>query len=372
VLEQLKAHSLQADIGPTSRFFQNTSVGWTMWNILVSALALGASIVTYDGASDYGGPDILWALCERLEVSDVGVGAAFLSHCMSGRQHPGTQHDLSRLRSIGSTGAALSPEGYRWVYSEVGADLHLRCNSGGTELCSGLLGSAPILPVRAGELQCRPLGVAAGAYDPDGREVFGQPGELVVTKPMPSMPLRLWGDQDGSRYRESYFEAYPGLWRHGDWVTIFEDGYSVVHGRSDATLNRDGVRIGTTELYRVIEEIPGIRDCLVVDLSSDSSNLGLLLLLVASDGDVDGDAVAEVVRSRLRARASPRHVPDRIQWVPDLPRTLNGKRLEVPIKRILQGTAIDQAVSPESVDRPELLRTLVSQLQSRLSEAPTS
>jgi acetoacetyl-CoA synthetase len=375
ILEQLKAHSLHADIGPTSRFFQNTSIGWTMWNILVSALALGASIVTYDGAADHGGLDVLWAICARLEVTDLGVGAAFLSHCLSQGQRPGRRHDLSRLRSIGSTGAALPPEGYRWVYAEVAADLHLRCNSGGTEVCTGLLSSAPILPVRAGELQCRPLGVASAAYDLAGREVFGQPGELVVTKPMPSMPLHLWEDRDGRRYRESYFDTYPGVWRHGDWVTIFDDGYSVVHGRSDATLNRGGVRIGTTELYRVLEEIPGIQDCLVVDLSGSPPDVGLLLLLVAGeaggDTDIDRDALAEQVRTQLRVRASPRHVPDRVEWVLALPRTLNGKRLEVPIKRILQGTPIDQAVNVESVDRPELLAALVSLLRPGLTPAPT-
>jgi acetoacetyl-CoA synthetase len=371
VLEQLKAHSFQADIGPTSRFFQNTSIGWTMWNILVSALGLGASIVTYDGAPDFGGPDALWAICERFDVTDLGVGAAFLANCMNRGDPPGRDHDLRRLRSIGSTGAALPVEGFRWVYAEVGSDLHLRCNSGGTEVCSGLLSSAPILPVRAGELQCRPLGVASASFDPDGCEVFGDPGELVVTKPMPSMPLRLWGDDGGARYRQSYFDSWPGVWRHGDWVTVYPDGYSVVHGRSDATLNRDGVRMGTAELYRVIDEVPGIADSLVLDLSNSFAGVGLLLLLVVSGGDgVDREGLTERVRANLRAKASPRHVPDRIEWVPGLPRTLNGKRLEVPIKRILQGMPIDQAVNVESVDSPDLLFDLVTHLRSRVSSVP--
>ena len=361
-LEQLKAHSFHAGIGPTSRFFQNTSIGWTMWNILVSALAMDASIVTYDGAPDHGRPDLLWALTEELEVTDLGVGAAFLANCMATGQEPARTHGLARLRSIGSTGAALPPEGYRWVYRAVGADLHLRCNSGGTEVCSGLLGSAPTLPVRAGELQCRPLGIDVAAFDEAGHEVFGRPGELVVSQPMPSMPLWLWGDTDGARYRESYFATYPGIWRHGDWVTIHDDGYSVVHGRSDATLNRDGVRIGTSELYRVLEQVEGIRDSLVVDLSGPPTDLGLLLLLVPSRSDGDLPALAEQVRAELRAKASPRHVPDRIEWVGGLPRTLNGKRLEVPVKRLLGGTPLHDAVNVEAVDDPGLLTALVSQL----------
>ena len=362
-LEQLKAHSLHAGIGPTTRFFQNTSIGWTMWNILVSALALDASIVTYDGAPDHGRPDVLWALTEELEVTDLGVGAAFLANCMATGQRPAEEHGLARLRSVGSTGAALPPEGYRWVYAAVGPDVHLRCNSGGTELCSGLLGSAPILPVRTGELQCRPLGVDVAAWDEAGHEVLARPGELVVSQPMPSMPLRLWGDTDGSRYRESYFSTYPGTWRHGDWVTMYEDGYSLVHGRSDATLNRDGVRIGTSEVYRVLEQVEGVRDSLVVDLSGPPADLGLLLLLVPVRPDGDLDALAEVVRRELRAKASPRHVPDRIEWVGGLPRTLNGKRLEVPVKRLLGGTPLHDAVNIEAVDDPRLLTDLVSQLR---------
>jgi acetoacetyl-CoA synthetase len=363
VVEQVKAHALHADIGPSARFFQHTSIGWTMWNILVSALALDACIVTYDGAPDHGGPDALWALTEELAVTDLGVGAAFLAHCMATGQRPARQHGLSRLRSVGSTGAALPPEGFRWVYEEVGRDLHLRCNSGGTEVCGGLLGSAPILPVRAGELQCPPLGVDVAAFDEEGRRVVGRPGELVVVQPMPSMPLRLWGDTDGQRYRESYFSTYPGVWRHGDWVTVHPDGYSVVHGRSDATLNRDGVRIGTSEIYRVIEQIEGVGDCLVVDLTGPPADLGLLLLLVPAPGAPDLDALAATVRAELRAKASPRHVPDRIEWVGGLARTLNGKRLEVPVKRMLRGTPLNDAVNVEAVDDPALLVDLVARVR---------
>ena len=365
-LEQLKAHSLHADVGAGSRFFQHTSIGWTMWNILVSALPLGASIVSYDGAPDHGGPDALWALTEELEVTDLGVGAAFLVHCMATGQRPADEHGLNRLRSIGSTGAALPPEGYRWVYDAVGSDLHLRSNSGGTEVCGSLLGSAPTLPVRAGELQCRPLGVAVSSFDQRGHVVVGGTGELVVTAPMPSMPLGLWGDDDGSRFRSAYFSTYEGVWRHGDWVTIFEDGYGLVHGRSDATLNRGGVRIGTSEIYRVLEHVEGIADCLVLDLSTSPVDIGLLLLLVPADEGADLEALASRARDDLRAQASPRHVPDRVEWLAGLPRTLNGKRLEVPVKRILQGVPLADAVNIDAVDRPELLEAVVTDLRPRL------
>jgi acetoacetyl-CoA synthetase len=342
-----------------------------MWNILVCALGLGASVVTYDGAPDHGGPGALWALTEELELTDLGVGAAFLVHCMGTGQRPGEEHGLRRLRSLGSTGAALPPEGYRWVYEAVGPDLHLRSNSGGTEVCGSLLGSSSILPVRASELQCRPLGVAVSSFDEQGNPVIGAgtTGELVVTKPMPSMPLGLWGDADGSRYRSAYFSTYDGVWCHGDWVTIHDDGYALIHGRSDATLNRGGVRIGTSEIYRVLEQVPGVVDCLVIDLSTGPVEAGLVLLLVGAEG-ADLPALADRAREELRSKASPRHVPDRIEWVRGLPRTLNGKRLEVPIKRILQGVPVAAAVKVDAVDRADLLDDLVADLRPRLGAAP--
>ncbi len=362
LVEHLKALSLHYDLGPGQRFFQHTSTGWVMWNLLISALATGATIVSYDGAPNHPDSEVIWRLCAELGVTDLAVGAVFLVDAMKRDAKPGVDHDLGALRSLGSTGAALPPEAYRWIYDAIKDDLYLRSNSGGTDVCSGLLGSVPTLPVRSGELQRRPLGVAAAVFDDDGAEVVGQEGELVVTAPMPSMPLFIWGDHDGTRYRDAYFDKYPGVWRHGDWACIYEDGSSVVLGRSDATLNRGGVRIGTAEVYRVLEDIPAVLDSVVVDIGTNAGGRGLVLFAVAADG-ADHASVEQEIRQGLRRRASPRHVPDTIVWCPGLPRTLNGKRLEVPIKRVLMGTPPERAVDLGTVRDPDLLATLPGLLE---------
>jgi acetoacetyl-CoA synthetase len=357
LLEHLKALALHYDLGPESRFFQHTSTGWVMWNLLASGIGTGATIVTYDGAPNYPDPDVLWRLASELQVTDLAVGAAFLVDAMRRSSRPGRDHDLGGLRSLGSTGAALPHEAYRWVFEAVSGDLYLRSNSGGTDVCSGLLGAVPTLPVRSGELQRRPLGVATAVFDPDGREVFGVEGELVVTAPMPSMPLELWNDPDRRRYRDAYFDRWSEVWRHGDWACMFDDGASLVLGRSDATLNRGGVRIGTAEIYRVLEDLPGVTDSVAVDLGGSAADRGLVLFAVAGTGS-DPKLLEQDLRAELRRRASPRHVPDLVVWCPALPRTINGKRLEVPIKRVLSGTAAEEAVDPGAIREPELLRTL--------------
>jgi acetoacetyl-CoA synthetase len=357
LLEHLKALSLHYDLGLGSRFFQHTSTGWVMWNLLVSALATGSTIICYDGAPNFPDAEILWKITADLDVSDLAVGAVFLVDQMRRGAHPGRSFDLTALRSLGSTGAALPDETYRWVFEAVKRDLYLRSNSGGTDVCSGLLGAVPTLPVRSGELQQRPLGVAASVYDNDGNDVSNIEGELVVTAPMPSMPLYFWNDPDGRRYHDAYFDRYPNVWRHGDWACIYDDGASVVLGRSDATLNRGGVRIGTAEIYRVLEDLPELADSVVVDISGRTGDRGLVLFGVSEPG-ADRGALEAEIRQQLRLRASPRHVPDIVVWCEGLPRTVNGKRLEVPIKRILLGTPPDQAIDPGTIRNPEWLAAL--------------
>jgi acetoacetyl-CoA synthetase len=335
-----------------------------MWNLLVGVLTTGAEIVTYDGSPTHPDADRLWRLCEELEVTDFAAGAVFLVDSMKRGVTPGRSFDLSRLRSLGSTGAALPAEAYRWVYDAVATDLYLRSNSGGTDVCSSLLGGVPVLPVRSGELQGPPLGVDVAVFDDEGRPVVGREGELVVLAPMPSMPLHIWGDDDGSRYRDAYFDRFEGVWRHGDWACIFDDGGSLVLGRSDATLNRGGVRIGTAELYRVLEDVPGLLDSVVVDIGASAAGRGLVLFAVAAPGS-DPDALEAELRSQLRLRASPRHVPDLVVWCEGLPRTLNGKRVEVPIKRVLLGATPEQAVDLGTLRDPDRL----AELPKRYAEA---
>ena len=280
---------------------------------------------------------------------DLGVSAPYVQSCMKAGIEPKERFDLSSLRALGSTGAPLVPEGFRWILEQVKADLPVGSVSGGTDCCAAFVQSCPLLPVYAGELQCAALGAKLAAFDPDGRSIVGEVGELVITAPMPSMPLSLWNDPDGRRYQESYFDMYPGTWRHGDWIEITERGSAVIYGRSDSTLNRGGVRMGTSEFYRVVEEVPEVLDSLVIDLSGLGGDGRLLLFVVLREGAALDDGLRERISARLREELSPRHVPDEIHPIPEVPRTLNGKKLEVPIKRILTGTPLDEAVSAGAV-----------------------
>jgi acetoacetyl-CoA synthetase len=356
LLEHLKALAMHQDLGPEDRFFWFTTTGWMMWNYLVSALALGTTIVLYDGSPAYPGMRTLWKLAGEVGITSFGTSAPFIHACMKTRVHPSSAADLSALRTIGSTGAPLSPEGFEWVYREVREDLWLGSMSGGTDLCTAFVGSNPTLPVHAGELQCRCLGASVEAFDADGRPVIDDVGELVITQPMPSMPVSFWGDADGERYRSSYFETYPGVWRHGDWIRITERGSCVITGRSDATLNRGGVRLGTSELYRLVEMIPGVIESLVVDTSRLGSEGELQLFVVLEEGTTLDDALRRTIDDEIRTRLSPRHVPDRIEQVRAIPKTLNGKRLEVPVKRLLLGDALEEVASPGALADPEALR----------------
>ena len=357
LVEHLKAIGLHGDMGPDDRFFWFTTTGWMMWNYLVSGLLVGARLVLFDGDPNHDGPDTLWALAADEGVTWMGLGAPFVTACRRAGITPGATHDLSALRAVGSTGAPLPPEGFDWVYAAVSPDVLLSPISGGTDVCSAFVGGSPLTPVWRGEIPCRYLGAAVRAVDEAGREVVGAEGELVVTQPMPSMPVGFWNDADGSRYRAAYFEDFPGWWRHGDWITVTERGSCVISGRSDATLNRGGVRVGTAEIYRVVESIDGIVDSLVVHLESpEPDDAGsLVLLVVTADDTTFDDAFVDTVRRTVRTGLSPRHVPDRVHQVPTIPTTLSGKKLELPVKKILLGADPATVASRDALRDPTAL-----------------
>ncbi|HEY7271409.1 MAG TPA: acetoacetate--CoA ligase [Actinoplanes sp.] len=349
LLEHLKMLALHHDLGPGDRFFWFTTTGWMMWNFLVSAPAVGATVVMFDGNPGHPDMSALWDLAVEAGVTYFGTSAPFILAC----RKAGVTPPPTRIRGVGSTGAPLPPEGFDWVYDEVGTDLQLQSLSGGTDVCTGFVGGTPLLPVIEGVISCRCLGARVEAYDPGGKPVIGELGELVITAPMPSMPVGFWNDPDGRRYREAYFDVYPGVWRHGDWITIGSDGTCVITGRSDATLNRGGVRLGTAEFYSVVESIDEVVDSLVVHLDEDADEL--ILFVVLADGVELDDALRGRIRSELRGGLSPRHVPDQIHDVRAVPRTLSGKKLEVPVKRILTGTPAESAAAKGALANPESL-----------------
>jgi acetoacetyl-CoA synthetase len=355
VLEHLKALSLHQDLRPGDVFAWYTTTGWVMWNYLAGGLLAGVTIVLYDGSATYPATDRLWRLAAEHGVSFLGVGASYLVACMKAGLRPGDEADLSALRSVGSTGSPLPPEAFGWVYQRVKQDLLLGSFSGGTDLCTGLVGPCPLLPVRAGVISGRWLGAAVQAYDGDGKPVIGEVGELVVTQPMPSMPVGFWNDPGDVRYRESYFDMYPGAWRHGDWIELRPDGGCVIYGRSDATLNRGGVRMGTSEFYRVVEALPEVGDSLVVDTGRLGAEGRLVLYVVPAAGCELDDDLKDRLRAALRAQLSPRHAPDEIYQVPGIPRTLSGKKLEVPVRKILLGMEPERAADPNALANPDAL-----------------
>jgi acetoacetyl-CoA synthetase len=352
LLEHLKIHALHHDLGPDDRFFWYTTTGWMMWNYLMSGLLVGSTIVLYDGSPAH--PDLmrLWHLASETATTCFGTSAPFLMACRKAGLGPGREVDLSRLRSIGSTGAPLPAEGFRYVYEAIGSDLQLASVSGGTDVCTAFVGASPLVPVWEGEISCRHLGCRVEAFDPNGHSLIGEQGELVITAPMPSMPTGFWNDPEGRRYRAAYFADYPDVWRHGDWITITERGSCVITGRSDATLNRGGVRIGTAEFYAIVEGYPEVSDSLVVHLEDGDR---LILFLALQPGMELDEALRSRLISDLRSSLSPRHAPDEIVAVPSIPRTLSGKKLEVPVKRILIGTPPDRAASRDSLSDPSSL-----------------
>jgi acetoacetyl-CoA synthetase len=357
LLEHLKKLRLHLDAQAGDRLFWYTTTGWMMWNFIVSGLLTDATVLLYDGSPGHPDMSALWEFARRTGMTTFGTSASYIGACMKAGVEPGSLPDL---RAVGSTGSPLSPDGFRWVYEHVGADTWLFSTSGGTDLCTAFVGGCPVLPVYEGELQCRSLGADIHAFDEDGRPVVDEVGELVIVQPMPSMPLYFWGDDDGSRYREAYFEMYPGIWRHGDWIRITERGTAVIYGRSDSTINRGGVRMGTSEIYRAVLAGPEVVDARVVDVPPPGEENWMPLFVVLRDGAALDDDLVAAIRRRVREDCSPRHVPSEVQEIAEVPRTLSGKVLEVPVKRILMGEAPEKAASRDSLANPAALDVFVA------------
>jgi acetoacetyl-CoA synthetase len=355
VLEHLKYLSLHADLKPGERFLWYSTTSWMMWNLVVSGLLVGATVVLYDGSPTYPQPDRLWQIVADHDVAVFGAGAPYFIGCAKEELHPGKEYRLDALRTVGSTGSPLPASGFRWIQEGVGKPLPVMSMSGGTDVVTAFIGGCPLVPIVAGELNVICLGAAVEAWTGENTVVVGQAGELVLTQPMPSMPVFFWNDPDGDRYRKAYFDKYPGVWCHGDWITITDRDSVVVHGRSDATLNRMGVRMGSAEIYNAVESLTEVTDCLVVGVEQDDGGYWMPLFVhLADDAELD-DALREKITAAIRKGASPRHVPDAIVGVPGIPRTMTGKRLEIPIKRILLGAKPADVVSQSAVDKPELL-----------------
>ncbi len=355
LLEHLKTHFLHFDLSDRSRFFWLTTTGWMMWNVVVSGLLTSSRIILYDGSASYPDMRALWELAEEERVTLFGVGAAYIGACIKSGLTPSELYDFDEMVSIASTGGPLTPEGFEWIYNNVNRDIWVASVSGGTDVCSGFALGCPLLPVVSGRIQCRALGAMVEAYNEKGEGVIGEVGELVLTKPLPSMPLYFWNDPEMKRYRESYFDVFPGVWRHGDWVKIFPDGSLIIYGRSDSTLKRKGIRIGTSEIYRVVEGMDEITDSLVFGVEAGEDDYFVPLFVVLKEGKVLDGGLRDRIRDRIRTELSPRHVPDEVFAVHEIPRTLNGKKLEVPLKRMLLGARPDKAVNLGSVSNPDAL-----------------
>jgi len=353
LLEHLKKLRLHLDAREGDRIFWFTTTGWMMWNFLVGGLLTPASIVLFDGNPAYPDLGTLWDLADAAGITCFGTSAGYIAACLKAGVEPRAGRDLSQLQSVGSTGSPLAPEGFDWVRAQLG-DVWLFSTSGGTDLCTAFVGGVPVLPVYRGELQARSLGAKVEAWSMEGVPLVGEVGELVITEPMPSMPLYLWGDDDGSRYRRSYFDMFPGVWRHGDWIEITERGTAIITGRSDATINRGGVRMGTSELYRSVLAEDAVLDALVVDVPQAEASR-MTLFVVLREGEELTPELEAALRGRIRDDCSPRHVPDDVLAVPEIPRTLSGKILEVPVKRILMGVPADEVASRDSLANPDAL-----------------
>ena len=355
LLEQVKHHHLHLDARAEDRVFWFSTTGWMMWNFLVGVLLSEASIAIFDGNPAYPSLDRLWDLAAEGEFTVFGTSAAFIAANVKADVHPTESRDLSALRAVGSTGSPLSVEGFDWVHGELGADKWLFSTSGGTDVCTPFVGGVPTLPVFVGELQGRCLGVDVQAWSADGESLVDEVGELVVCKPMPSMPVSFWGDEDGALLHDSYFSTFPGVWRHGDWIELTSRGTAVIYGRSDATINRAGVRMGTSEIYNAVLREPEVLDALIIDVPVEGTDGWMPLFVVLRDDGALGSELDERIRVRVREDCSPRHVPNVVVKVPKVPRTLSGKLLEIPVKRILTGTPPDVAVSRESLEDPGAL-----------------
>jgi acetoacetyl-CoA synthetase len=332
-----------------------------MWNFQVAGLLVGATIVCYDGSPSYPAPDTLWELTARLGVTVLGTSPGYVLGCAKAGAVPRADHDLSALRTVGITGSSLPPSSALWLRDNVGEQVQVASISGGTDVVSAFIGGVPTVPVWPGELSAPYLGVALDAWDESGKPVRGEVGELVITKPLPSMPVAFWNDPDGTRYREAYFEMFPGVWRHGDWITITDHGSIIVHGRSDSTLNRHGIRMGSADIYQSVERLPEIAEALVIGAEQPDGGYWMPLFVVLADGVQLDDALVDKVKQTIRSEVSPRHVPDEIIVAPGIPHTRTGKKLEVPIKKLFQGADPERVVERSAVDDPALLDWYVTQ-----------
>jgi acetoacetyl-CoA synthetase len=359
LIEHLKKAVLHIDLGPDDRFFWFTTTGWMMWNLVVAGLLTGSTVLLYDGNPGYPDMNVLWEFAQKTGMTCFGTSASYITACMKAGIEPGRDFDLSKLESIGSTGSPLPPEGFEWAYEHIKEDLWLFSTSGGTDLCSAFVGGVPLLPVRAGELQARSLGARIEAFDEEGNPQIDEVGELVITGPMPSMPIYFWNDPEGERYRESYFDVYPGVWRHGDWIKVKDNGACVIYGRSDSTINRGGIRMGTSEIYSAVDKVEEVADSLVVDVPRDGGSSFMPLFVVLQEGVELDEDLKNTIKESIKENTSPRHVPNEIFAVPEIPKTLNGKKLEVPVKKILSGTPPEKAASKESLSNPESLDRFV-------------
>ncbi|ASK33889.1 acetoacetate--CoA ligase [Alcanivorax sp. N3-2A] len=352
LIEGLQDHALQLDLGPRDRYMWFTTTGWIMWNSQMSGLLTGATICLYDGNPGYPDLGTLWRFAEETEMTFFGAGAAYFLNCKKAGVEPRQWLKSERLRSVGSTGSPLPEEGYRWIMDQLG-DVMVGAISGGTDVASAYVGACPIVPVYPGEMQCRYLGTAVYAMGDDGAILDDQVGELVVTRPMPSMPLYFWNDDNGERYRDSYFDVFPGVWRHGDWIRITPRGGAIIYGRSDTTINRHGIRMGTSEIYRVVEEIDDVLDSLVVDLEYLGRDSFMPLFVVLREGAALDDDLKGRINAAIREQLSARHVPNEIIAVGAVPRTLTGKKMELPIKKLLLGQSLDKVANPDAMANPE-------------------
>ncbi len=367
LLEHLKMSALHLDLGPDDRFFWYTSTGWMMWNFLVGGLLSGAGIVVYNGSPGYPDMNGLWRLAAETGITYFGASAAFISACIKAGVTPNQDFDVSRIRAVGSTGSPLTVDGFAWVYAHVNEHLALESVSGGTDLCTAFVGGCRLLPIYAGEIQGACLGAKVQAFDEDGRAVINQVGELAVTEPMPSMPLYFWNDEGNRRYQESYFAMYPGVWRHGDWIKINERGGCVIYGRSDSTINRQGIRMGTSEIYQAVESLDEVLDSLMVDLEMLGRESYLPLFVILREGVSLTDDLRRRIKQKIRKDISPRHVPSQIFAIDQIPYTLSGKKMEVPVRRILLGQDVSKVSNPGAMRNPEAISYFV-ELAAKLGE----
>ncbi len=359
LLEHIKNTAFHNDLKPGDRFFWYSSTGWMMWNYIVGSLLTGCAIVLYNGSAGYPDMNVLWRLAQESGMTYFGASAAYISACMKAGIHPNQDYDLSRIRAVGSTGSPLTVSGFQWIYDNVNRDLALESLSGGTDLCTAFLGGVRILPIYAGELQGAALGAKALAFNEDGEPVLDEVGELVITEPMPSMPLFFWNDPEMERYRASYFEMFPGVWRHGDWIKLNARGGIVIYGRSDSTINRQGIRMGTSEIYQAVESLPEIKDSLVIDLELLGRESYMPLFVVLSEGAILNNELVKRIQQKIRTDVSPRHIPNEIIAIEAVPYTLSGKKMEVPVRKILLGDDMHKAANPGAMRNPEAIEFFI-------------